>query len=227
MRRPGRSRAHERQRQNRVPFVRDGGADKPRRGGVFPWGDSPGGRLAPFLPDRQQFHDSPIKSAAIQNHRPSHRPSSTSLTESPLRGSAGVPLTCNAGRTPLLYRRPPCLCVSLFYGSGRNGSRRVHRPLARARASRRGLSENVSVPRRRPGRFPCPQVLMSSAAAGGAVRSWNCRDASRTNATKKAPSRPARRGARDLRRSMHMVPNVLELFLRPHELEDNARRTAC
>lgn len=91
MRRPGRSRAHERQRQNRVPFVRDGGADKPRRGGVFPRGDSQSGPLAPFLLDRQQFHDSPMNSSANQNHRPSHRPSSTSLTESPLRGSAGVP----------------------------------------------------------------------------------------------------------------------------------------
>nr|DAW35149.1 MAG TPA: hypothetical protein [Caudoviricetes sp.] len=37
------------------------------------------------------------------------------LSESSLRGSAGVPLTCLAGRTLLLYRHPPCLCVSLLY----------------------------------------------------------------------------------------------------------------
>lgn len=104
MRRPGRSRAHE--RRNRVPFVRYSSNDTTHRGSVFPRGDSQSGPLAPLLLDRQQFHDSPINSSAIQNHRPSHRPSSTSLTESPLRGSAGVPQTCIAGRTLLLYRRP-------------------------------------------------------------------------------------------------------------------------
>ena len=47
-------------------------------------------------------------------------------------------------------------------------------PPPRARASRRGLSVNVSVPRRRPGRFLCQRVYLFTAAAGGAVCSWNC-----------------------------------------------------
>lgn len=172
MRRPGRSRAHERQRQNRVPFVRDSGADKPRRGGVFPRGDSQGGRLAPLLLDRQQFHDSPINSAAIKNHRPSHRPSSTSLTESPLRGSAGVPLACDAGRTLLLYRYPPCLCIAFVLRLGTKREPGGPCPATRARASRRGLSVNVSVPRRRLRRLParrcfCPPPQPSARCAHG------------------------------------------------------------
>lgn len=156
MRRPGRSRAHERQRQNRVPFVRDGGADKPRRGGVFPRGDSQSGPLAPFLLDRQQFHDSPMNSSAIQNHRPSHRPSSTSLIESSLRGSAGcapggfpaaeVPFSCD---TPLRFTE--------HHLAPRHGTKREPGgpcSATRARASRRGLSVNVSVPRWRLRRHP-------------------------------------------------------------------------
>lgn len=142
MRRPGRSRAHERQRQNRVSFVRYSGADKPRRGGVFPRGDSPGGRLAP------DDVKTPVNSTAIQNHGPSHRPSSTSFTESPLRGSAGVPLTCIAGRN-LLLPAPPhacAYCCVLRLGTKREPGGPC--PAARARASRRRLSVNVSVPRR-------------------------------------------------------------------------------
>ena len=172
MRRPGRSRAHERQRQNRVPFVRHSGADKPRRGGVFPRGDSPGGRLAPG------DVKTPVNSTAIQNHGPSHRPSSTSLTESPLRGSAGVPLTCLAGRTLLLtpftgMRHPHHASQSST--APRRGTKREPGgpcPAARARASRRGLSESVSVPRWRLGRLParrcfCPPPQPSARRAHG------------------------------------------------------------
>lgn len=172
MLRPGRSRAHEQQRQNRVPFVRYSGADKPRRGGVFPRGDSAGGRLAP------EDVKTPINSAAIQNHRPSHRPSSTSLTESPLRGSAGVPLTCLAGRTLLLtpftgMRYTPHASQSST--APRLGTKREPGgpcPATRARASRRGLSVNVSVPRRRLRRFParrcfCPPPRPPARCAHG------------------------------------------------------------
>lgn len=99
-------------------------------------------------------------------------------TESPLRGSAGVSLTCLAGRTLLLtpftgMRHPHHASQSST--APRRGTKREPGgpcPAARARASRRGLSVNVSVPRRRLRRFHarrcfCPPPQPSARCAHG------------------------------------------------------------